>query len=49
MGVEVIKWTNYPLDGIANLEPSTTYYLNIEHDDEGITSRIDRWVRVLKL
>ena len=31
------------------LDPSTSYYLNVQNDDAGPRSRIDRWVRVLRL
>ncbi len=46
--VSTLVWTHFSSNRCV-LEPSTSYYLNVQHDEEGPRSRIDRWVRVLKL
>ena len=43
-----LLWTQFSTS-FCVLEPSTSYYLNVQNDDAGPRSRIDRWVRVLRL
>ena len=43
-----LLWTQFSTKYCV-LEPSTSYYLNVQNDDAGPRSKIDRWVRVLRL
>lgn len=46
--VSTLVWTHFPSNRCV-LEPNTSYYLNVQSDVPGPRSKIDRWVRVLRL
>ncbi len=46
--VSTLVWTHFSSNRCV-LEPNTSYYLNVQSDDPGPRSRIDRWIRVLRL
>ena len=43
-----LVWSHFSTNRCV-LEPNTSYYLNVQSDDPGPRSRIDRWIRVLRL
>ena len=45
-----MTFAQYSLDGYCQLQPNTTYFLNVKNEEESnLVTHIERWVRILRL